>query len=62
MPPINATDRRRYRLYHRRNRFGRRLYTVAEIARMEGVTRQAIYLSLKKFTDEAKLPLDNNDK
>jgi len=35
---------------------------VAEIARMEGVTRQAIYLSLKKFKDEAKLPLDNNDK
>lgn len=59
---ITAKDRRRYRLYHRRNRFGRRLYTVGEIARMEGVSRQAIYLSLWKFKNGAKLPLDNNVK
>lgn len=53
--PITAKDRRRYRLYNRRNRFGRRLYTVGEIARLEGVSRQAIYLSLWKF--KATTPL-----
>jgi hypothetical protein len=46
---INEKDKRRYRLYQRRNRYGRRIYRMIDLAQKEGVTRQAIYISLKKF-------------
>jgi transposase-like protein len=49
---ITATDLRRFRYYRQTNKAGGCLYSIKDIARMEGVSYQMIYLSLKKFGDE----------
>jgi transposase len=59
---VSEADKRRYRLYNRRNKGGGRVYRIGDIAKMEGVSRQAIHLSLRKFKTEAKEVLDNNVK
>jgi len=46
---ITEKDKRRWTLYNRRNKYGRRIYRQIDLAKKEGVTRQAIYLSLRKF-------------
>jgi predicted DNA-binding protein YlxM (UPF0122 family) len=50
---ITDTDKRRFRLYNQK-KGGRPRYSIADIARMEGVSRIAIYFSLKKFGKEYK--------
>jgi hypothetical protein len=51
---ITKADRRRYRLYLKKNKMGSPFYQVKDIARMEGVTPERIYQSLRKFPDWKK--------
>lgn len=59
---ITEEDILRSWLYNKRNGFGRPIYTVGEIAKLRGVSRQAVYYSLGKMgyrpRQERKDPLD----
>ena len=50
---ITKTDRRRFRLYNKK-KDGYHLYSIEDIAEKEGVSRQAIYQSLRKFGEDFK--------
>ena len=56
---ITKLDKKRYKLYKKTNQFGRPVYEVAEIGKMTGnVSRQAVYLSLRKFPDWEEIKKD----
>jgi predicted DNA-binding protein YlxM (UPF0122 family) len=48
MKQLTDKQQQRLSLYNEKNRFGRSLYTVKEIAEMEGVTPTAVYHTLRK--------------
>ena len=56
---ITKLDKKRYRLYMMKNELGRPIYQAKEIGRLTGgVTKQAVYLSLRKFPDWEEIKKD----
>ena len=48
---ITKADKRRFKLYNKKNKLGAWKYRLSDIARIEGISRQAVNRSLMKFEE-----------
>ena len=69
---ISEADKRRYRMYTRKNKWGSWMYSLNDICKREGITRSTLMTSVAKFGPRQRKPgsgrrslekvLDNNSK